>query len=150
MLSSALFYEHVACTCWNHVSSCKLCKCMQVVAHNQGDVPFHLLDFILINMYCSIFPTYENGSWRIKTNQELDKIIKHKNIISFARVQRLGWYGRIKRMQETSMVKAINSWKPISKRPTGRPKIRWEDYVKKDIQDRRRWKEVAEKAKTLY
>jgi hypothetical protein len=21
-------------------------------------------------------PTYENGSWRIKTNQELDKIIK--------------------------------------------------------------------------
>ena len=23
-------------------------------------------------------PTYENGSWRIKTNQELDKLIKHK------------------------------------------------------------------------
>ena len=37
-------------------------------------------------------------------------------------------------MQETRMVKAINSWKPISKRPTGRPKIRWEDDVKKDIQ----------------
>ena len=32
------------------------------------------------------------------------------------------------------MVKAIYSWKPISKRPTGRPKIRWEDDVKKDIQ----------------
>ena len=31
-------------------------------------------------------PTYENGSWRIKTNQELEKIIKHKNIINFARV----------------------------------------------------------------
>jgi len=26
--------------------------------------------------------TYENGSWRIQTNQELDKIIKHKNIIN--------------------------------------------------------------------
>jgi len=50
------------------------------------------------------------------------------------------------------MVKTIYSWKPISKRPTGRPKIRWEDDVKKDIQrlkgpnwktlvhDRRRWK----------
>jgi len=44
----------------------------------------------------------------------------------------------------------------------GRPKIRWEDDVKKDIQrlkvpywktfvqDRRRWKEVVEKAKTLH
>jgi len=44
----------------------------------------------------------------------------------------------------------------------GRPKIRWEDDVKKDIQrlkvpnrkafvqDRRRWKEVVGKAKTLH
>jgi len=37
-------------------------------------------------------------------------------------------------MQETRMVKAIHAWKLISKRPLGRPKIRWEDYVKKDIQ----------------
>jgi len=76
-------------------------------------------------------PTYENGSWRIKTNQELDELIKHKNIINFARAQRLGWCGRIERMQETRMAKAIHSWKPISMRPTGRPKIRWEDDVKK-------------------
>jgi len=65
-------------------------------------------------------------------------------------------------MEETRMVKSIHSWKPISKRPTGRLKIRWEDHVKKDIQrlkvpnwntlvqDRRRWKEVVEKAKTLH
>jgi len=51
---------------------------------------------------------------------------------------------------------------PISKRPTARPKIRWEDDVRKDIQklkvpnwktfvqDRRRWKEVVEKAETLH
>ena len=106
--------------------------------------------------------TYENGSWRIKTNQELDKLIKHKNIINFARVQRLGWYGHIERMQETRMVRAIRAWKRISKRPMGRPKIRWEDGFKKDIQrlkvpnwktlvqDRRIWKEVVGKAKTLH
>jgi len=41
-------------------------------------------------------------------------------------------YGHIQRMQETRKVKAIHSWKPISKRPTGRPKICWEDDVKKD------------------
>jgi len=34
-------------------------------------------------------PINESGIWRIKTNQELDKIIKHKNIINFIRVQRL-------------------------------------------------------------
>jgi len=59
------------------------------------------------------------------------------------------------------MAKAIYSWKPISRRQTGRPKTRWGDDVRRDIQkikvpnwktlaqDRRRWKELAEKAKTL-
>jgi hypothetical protein len=37
-------------------------------------------------------------------------------------------------MPETRMFKAIHSWKPISKRPKGRPKTRWEDGVKKYIQ----------------
>jgi len=92
----------------------------------------------------------------------LDKLINHKNIINFARAQRLGWCGHIERMQVTRMVEAIHTWKPISKRPMGRPKIRWEDDVKKDIQrlkvpnwktlaqDRRRWKEVVGKTKTLH
>ena len=105
--------------------------------------------------------TNENGIWRIKTNQELDKIIKHKNIINFNRAQRLGWIGHIERVQETRMVKTIYSWKPISRRPIGRPKIHWEDDVRKDkqklkvpnwktlVQDRR-WKELVEKAKTLH
>jgi hypothetical protein len=34
-------------------------------------------------------------------------------------------------MPETTMVKAIHSWKPISNRPTERPKTRSEDDVKK-------------------
>jgi hypothetical protein len=29
-------------------------------------------------------PSYQNGSWRIKTSEQLDKIIKHKNIINLS------------------------------------------------------------------
>ena len=68
-------------------------------------------------------PTYENGVWRIKTDQELDTTIKHKNILNFAKAQRLGLYGHIERMQEARMVKAIHSWKPISIWPTARTKM---------------------------
>jgi hypothetical protein len=32
----------------------------------------------------------------------------------------------------------IHTWKPISKKPTGRPKTRWEDDVNKDRRRRRR------------
>jgi hypothetical protein len=42
--------------------------------------------------------------------------------------------GHIERMQETRMFKAIHSLKPISRRQIGRPKIYWEDDVRKDIQ----------------
>jgi hypothetical protein len=60
------------------------------------------------------------------------------------------------------MVKAVYSWKPISRRQIGRPKMRWGDDVRKDIvkikvpnwntlakDTSRRWKELVEKAKTL-
>ena len=43
-------------------------------------------------------PIYEHGLWRIKTNQQVDNLIKHKDIINFARAQRLGWYGHIECM----------------------------------------------------
>jgi hypothetical protein len=55
--------------------------------------------------------------------------------MNFARAQRLGWLGHIERMPETRMVKAIHCWKLISERPRGRPKTRWEDDIKKDIQE---------------
>jgi len=35
-------------------------------------------------------PTKErNGTWRIKTNDELDELIRHKNIINHIKAQRL-------------------------------------------------------------
>ena len=86
---------------------------------------------------------------------------KGKNIINFIRAQRPSWLGHIERMQGTRMVKAIYSLKPISRGPIGRPKTRWVDDVRKDIQklkvpncktlaqDRRRRKELVERAKTL-
>jgi hypothetical protein len=51
----------------------------------------------------------------------------------------------------------LYSWKPISRRPIGRPKTRWVDDVRKDTQklkvpnwstlaqDRRRWNKLVEK-----
>jgi len=39
-------------------------------------------------------PTKEdNGNWRIKTNKELDELIKQRNIINYVKAQRLSWFG---------------------------------------------------------
>ena len=66
-----------------------------------------------------------DGTWRIKTNNELDELIRHKNTINHIKAQRLSWFGHLQRMPEERIVK--KRWKPMLTRPPGRPKNRWED-----------------------
>jgi len=104
-------------------------------------------------------PTKErDGTWRIKTNDEL---IRHKNIINHIRAQRLSWFGHLQRMPEERMVKKVYKWKPMLTRPLGRPKNRWEDDIINDmnkvkeknttscIRGLSKWNLHVEKAKTF-
>ena len=105
--------------------------------------------------------TKENQLWRIKTNNELDKLIKHQNIVNHFRAQRLNWFVHVQRTPDTGTVKKIFNWKTLAKRSKGRPKYRLENNIKQDIcqlkitnwtvcvQDQGKWKHVVEKAKTL-
>ena len=43
--------------------------------------------------------------------------------------QRLNWLGHVERTAEDNILQKIKRWKPMSKRPIGRPKTRWEYYV---------------------
>jgi hypothetical protein len=69
----------------------------------------------------------DDGYWRIKTDQEIDDIMKGQNIIEFIKKQRLCWLGHVERMSEDNNVQKIKGWKPMSKQPIGRPKMRWGD-----------------------
>jgi hypothetical protein len=65
-------------------------------------------------------------------------------------------------MAEDNNLQKIKRWKPMSKRPIGRSKTRWEDDIledikcktvgnwKKVVQNRDSWKKVVEQARTLY
>jgi len=108
-------------------------------------------------------PTRENQLWRNKTNDELDKLIKHQNIINHIKALRLSWFSHVQRIPDSRTAKKIFNWTPLTARSKGRPKQRWEDNIIQDIrqlniknwtacvQDNRRtkWKNVVEKAKTF-
>jgi len=80
-------------------------------------------------------------------------------MVIFTGVVNTSW--RIKRIPEISIVKRIHNWKPFTGRPAGRPKSWWEDEVRNDlkkmrltkwaeqVQDRLKWKDIVEKAKTI-
>jgi hypothetical protein len=51
-------------------------------------------------------PTKESdGTWQIKSNDELNRLIGNKNIINNMKAQRLAWFGHVHRMPDNSMVK---------------------------------------------
>jgi hypothetical protein len=59
-------------------------------------------------------PTKErDGTWRIKTNDELDELIRHKNTINHIKAQRLSWFGHFHQMPEERMGKRVYNWKPM-------------------------------------
>jgi hypothetical protein len=58
-------------------------------------------------------PTKErDGTWRIKTNDGLDKLVKYENIINYIKAQRLSWFGHLHRISEERVVKKVYKWKP--------------------------------------
>jgi len=97
----------------------------------------------------------------LKKNEELGKLIKHEDIVNYIKAQRLSCFGHIQRMPEARSAKKILKWNPLTTRPRGRPKYRWEDNMIEElgqlkikiwltcVQDRAKWKDVVEKAKTF-
>ena len=66
--------------------------------------------------------------------------------MGFIKKQRLNWLGHVERVTEDNIVQKIDRGKPMCKRPTGRPKTRWEDDPLEDIKSINigNWKEVAQ------
>jgi hypothetical protein len=106
-------------------------------------------------------PTLDKDrTWRIKTNEELQHLIKKKNIVRFIKSQRLRWAAHVIRMDITRTVNKLTECEPCSSRPVGRPRLRWLNQVEEDLQkmkvrnwrekskDRSLWNKVVKQAKT--
>ena len=46
----------------------------------------------------------------------------------------LRWYGHVKRMEEDRYPRKYLEWQPVGRRPPGRPRMRWLDGVKKNLE----------------
>ena len=75
-----------------------------------------------------------DGAWRIKTNEELDNLIKKKHIVRFIKSQcRLRWAAHVMRIDTTRTVRKLTEWEPCSSRAVGRPRVRGLDQVEEDL-----------------
>jgi hypothetical protein len=79
---------------------------------------------------------------------ELNDLYSLPNIVRVVKLRRMRWAGHVARMGEDRGVYRVLVGKPEGKRPLGRPRHRWEDSVKMDLQEvgggRGDWMELAQ------
>ena len=80
-------------------------------------------------------------------NEELNDLYCSPNIVRVIKSRRMRWAGHVARMEEGRGVHKVLVGKPEGKRPLGRPRCRWEDNIKMDLQEVGRgcgeWMELA-------
>jgi hypothetical protein len=74
------------------------------------------------------------GEWRRLHNEELNDLYSSPNIIRVIKSRRTRWAGQVARMGEKRGAYRILVGRPEGRRPLGRPRRRWEDNIKTDLQ----------------
>ena len=103
------------------------------------------------------------GEWRRLHNKELNDLYSSPNTVRVIKLRRMRWAGHVVRMGEERGVYRVLVGKPEGKRPLGRPRHRWVDNIRMDlqkvgcgyvdwiglVQDRDRWRTLVSAAMNL-
>jgi hypothetical protein len=102
----------------------------------------------------------KDGSWRIRMNHELSKLIGNADTVRLIKSRRIAWPGHVMWMDEKRIPTGVLKWKPTGRRIRGRPRKRWIEDIEEDIQlkgirgwrklnkEMTEWRKITEKAKT--
>jgi hypothetical protein len=75
------------------------------------------------------------GEWRRLHNEELNDLYSSPNIIRVIKSRRMRWARHVERMGENRGSYRILVGRPEGRLPLGRPRRRWEDNIKMDLQE---------------
>ena len=75
------------------------------------------------------------GEWRTTHNEELNDLYSSPNIVRVIKSRRMRWAGHVARMGVERRVYRVLVGKPEGKRPLGRPRLRWVDNIRMDLQE---------------
>jgi len=75
------------------------------------------------------------GEWRKLHNEELNDLYSSPNIVRVIKSGRMRWAGHVAPMDEERGVYRVLVGKPEGRRPLGRPRRRWVDNIRMDLQE---------------
>jgi len=75
------------------------------------------------------------GEWGEQHNEGLNDLYCSPNVVRAIKSKRMRWAGHVERMEERRGIYKVLVGKPEGKRPLGRPRHRWEDHSKMNLQE---------------
>jgi len=75
------------------------------------------------------------GEWRRLHNEKLNDLNSSPNIVREIKSRRMRWAGYVVRIFEERGVYRVLEGKPEGRRPLGRPRRRWMDNIRMDLQE---------------
>jgi len=75
------------------------------------------------------------GKWRRLHNDELNDLYSSLNFVRVIKSRRMRWVGHVARMGEERGAYKVLVGKPEGKRPLGRPRRRWVNNIRMDLQE---------------
>jgi hypothetical protein len=75
------------------------------------------------------------GEWRRLHNEELNDLYSSPNINRVIKSGRMRWAGHVARRGKKRGAYRILVGRPEGRQPLGRPRRRWEDNIKMDLQE---------------
>jgi hypothetical protein len=75
------------------------------------------------------------GEWKKLHNEELRDLYSSPRIIRIVKSRRMGWAGHVTRMGEKRNAYRLIVGKPEGKRQLGRPRRRWVDNIRMDLEE---------------
>jgi len=75
------------------------------------------------------------GEWRRLHNEELNDLYSSPNMVQVIKSRRMRWAGHMVHMGEEREVYRVLLRKPEGRRPLGRPRHRWVDNIRMDLQE---------------
>jgi hypothetical protein len=75
------------------------------------------------------------GEWRKLHNRELHNLYSSPDIIRQIKSGRMRWAGHVARMAEGGNLYRVLVGKPEGRRPLGKPRRRWEDGIRMDLEE---------------
>jgi Holliday junction resolvase-like predicted endonuclease len=79
-------------------------------------------------------PVRLGRKWRIRNNEEIDNIIRKKDIVRFVKTRRISWIGQVERMEDSRMSKRVM-------------RVMGTEGWRRKARDRDQWRRIAQEAK---